>query len=227
MQGQVATGERAGQRVRRLLSDSAQAVRSAPLCFAARGFSLHAATRIDADDRAGLERLARYVTRPPLAAGRLQIIDDERLTFRLKTPWSDGTCQIVLSPEELIEKLAALVPPPRLNLIRYHGILAPNARDRKHIVPQPPVSDEPSIQPDPIAAPGTPAQRLSWAALLARVFDIDISLCPACGGHMRIIATLTDATSIRAYLEGVGLPADPPTIAPARPPPQQALDFAA
>ncbi len=89
VQGQLATGERAGQRVRRLLSDAAQAVRSAPLCFAARGFSLHAATRIDDDDRAGLERLIRYATRPPLAAGRLHIVDDERLTFRLKTPWSD------------------------------------------------------------------------------------------------------------------------------------------
>ena len=67
------------------LSES-EPVRSAPLCFAARGFSMHAATRIDDDDRAGLERLIRYATRPPLAAGRLQIIDDEQLTFRLKTP---------------------------------------------------------------------------------------------------------------------------------------------
>ena len=71
MQAQLATGERAGQRVRRLLSDAAQAVRRAPLCVAARGVSLHAATRIDDEDRAGLERLIRYATRPPLAAGRL------------------------------------------------------------------------------------------------------------------------------------------------------------
>ena len=87
--------ETAAQRIVRLLQRrgllDAEAVRSAPLCFAARGFSLHAATRIAAADRAGLERLIRYATRPPLAAGRLQIIDDERLTFRLKTPWSDGT----------------------------------------------------------------------------------------------------------------------------------------
>ena len=41
----------------------------------------------------------------------------------------------MLSPFELLEKLAALVPPPRLNLIRYHGILAPSARDRAQIVP--------------------------------------------------------------------------------------------
>ena len=48
IRGAVATGERAGQRLRRVLRDPAQGVRTAPLCFASRGFSLHAATRIDA-----------------------------------------------------------------------------------------------------------------------------------------------------------------------------------
>ena len=86
--------------------------RRTPSPAAAGAFSLHAATRIDADDRAGLERLARYVTRPPLAAGRLQIVDDERPTFRLKTPWSDGTTHLLLSPLELIEKLASWPPTP-------------------------------------------------------------------------------------------------------------------
>ena len=56
---------------------------------------------------------------------RVRLIDADHLTFRLKTPWSDGTTHLVLSPLERIEKLAALVPPPRLNLVRYHGILAP------------------------------------------------------------------------------------------------------
>ena len=128
----------------------------------------------------------------------------------------------------MIEKLAALVPPPRLNLIRYHGVLAPNARDRKHIVPYAPLTDEPTIQPAAVDTPQARAHRLSWAALLARVFDISPgTVCTACGGRMRIIATLTEAASIRRYLEGVGLPAEPPLIAPARPPPQQSLDFAA
>ncbi|MCU0665387.1 MAG: transposase, partial [Myxococcota bacterium] len=90
------------------------------------GFSLHAATRIEANDKAGLERLCRYVARPPLAAGRLEQQGDNKLSFALKTPWDDGTTHIVLSPLELLEKLAALVPPPRVNLVRYHGVLAPN-----------------------------------------------------------------------------------------------------
>ena len=106
IQGQLATGPRAGRRVRRLLSDPSEGQRSGRLCFSARGFSLHAATRIEAEDRLGLERLCRYVLRPPLAGGRLRLIDADHLTFRLKTPWSDGTTHLVLSPLELIEKLA-------------------------------------------------------------------------------------------------------------------------
>ena len=174
-------------------------------------FSLHAKTRIAADNRLGLEQLCRYVARPALAAGRLRLLDTDQLSFALKTPWSDGTTHLLLSPHELLEKLAALVPPPRLNLIRYHGILAPNARDRASIVPggenEPECHCESSHQPCP--------HRLSWCQLLARVFSIDVSACPDCGGQMKIIAVLTDPASIRSYLEGVGLPARPPPIAPA------------
>jgi len=62
--------------------------------------------------------------------GKLCVLDDDTLSFKLKTPWSDGTTDLVLSPLELIEKLAALVRPARLNLVRYHGLLAPNAANR-------------------------------------------------------------------------------------------------
>ena len=137
----IATGARSGQRLRRALKDPATGVRTAPLCFASRGFSLHAATRIAGRDRRGLERLCRYVARPPLASGRLRLLASQRLCFALKTPWSDGTGHLLLSPMELLEKLAALVPPPRLHLLRYHGVLAPRARDRGRIVPTKPVAE--------------------------------------------------------------------------------------
>ena len=81
--------------------------------------------------------------------------------------WSDGTFQLVLSPEELLEKLAALVPPPRLNLVRYHGVLAPNAVDRAQIVPGPKPADEETDVGGSEAA-STPSQRrhrLAWAVL--------------------------------------------------------------
>jgi hypothetical protein len=58
----------------------------------------------------------------------------------LKTPYRDGTTHIVMSPLEFMQRLAALVPRPRLHLIRFHGVLAPNARLRAEIIPSGPVT---------------------------------------------------------------------------------------
>ena len=111
----------------------------------------------------------------------------------MKSIGSDGTYQIVLSPEELLEKLAALVPPPRLNLVRYHGVLAPNAVDRAQIVPGPKPADEETDVGGSEAA-STPAQRrhrLAWAVLLARVFQFELSVWDQCGGNVKIVAAVT------------------------------------
>jgi hypothetical protein len=224
VQGTQALGPDAGQRLRRLLTDPATGQRTAPLCFAARGFSLHAATAVTAADRDGIERLCRYVNRPPLAYGRLRQLDTGDLAFALKTPWEDGTTHLVFTPVEFIGRLAALTPPPRMHLIRYHGVLAPHAAGRALIVPG---ASQLLPDPDPPAASTTPPPRspLRWAALLARVFLADPEKCPHCGARMQWVAALTDPDSIRTYLTGVGLPAEPPPIAPPRPPPQQELAF--
>ncbi|MCP4679615.1 MAG: hypothetical protein GY854_29805 [Deltaproteobacteria bacterium] len=67
--------------------------------------------------------------------------------------------------------------------------------------------------------------RLSWSALLARVFQIKAEVCSHCGGKMKIVAAVTDPTSVRHYLEGKGQSAEIPTLAPARAPPQEEWDF--
>jgi hypothetical protein len=223
VQGMIATGERAGMWVRRVLSEPAEGIRTGRLCYASRGFSLHAATTVPAGDRAALERLCKYVARPPLAAGRLTKVSDDLLSFRLKTPWSDGTTAILLSPIELIEKLAALVPPPRRNLVRYHGVLAPHARDRDKIVPQ--VEKEENESSSGNKTSISTAYRLTWAALLARTFHINLERCSLCGGKMKVVAAVTDPDSIRRYLEGTGQSEKLPVLEPARAPPQTELDF--
>ena len=216
--GMVATGERAGMRVRRVLSDPWEGVRTGHLCYASRGFSLHAATDVEAGDKDGLERLCRYVARPPLAVGSLKQHSEDLLSFKLKTPWSDGTTHLILSPLELIEKLSALVPPPRKNIVRYHGVLGPAARNRNKIVP-----GEETNSDDKVASPKR--YRLKWSALLARVFRVDVEKCPRCAGKMKIVAALTDSASIRQYLKGTGYDADIPKLAPARAPPQVEMNF--
>jgi hypothetical protein len=131
IQSLIATGDRAGAPVARV-GDQVEVdetpSRRGPLCAEVRGFSLQAAVAVPANDRSRLERLVRYVARPPIAAERLSLLGDGRLAYELKKKWSDGTTHVMFRPEELIEKLVALVPAPHKNLIRYHGVLRPAAR---------------------------------------------------------------------------------------------------
>jgi len=99
------------------------------------------------------------VARPPVATERLARLEDGRLLYRLKHRWRDGTTHVVFEPQELVEKLAALVPPPRFHLVRYHGILGPCASERDRIVPAGTASQPrhrtsaPPCLPSPLARP--------------------------------------------------------------------------
>jgi hypothetical protein len=76
----------------------------------AAGFDLHASVWVSANDRAGLERLCRYVLRPPFAQERLRLRSDGRVALELKTAWRDGTRELVFEPLEFLERLAAMTP---------------------------------------------------------------------------------------------------------------------
>ena len=110
-----------------------------------------------------------------------------------------------------MQRLAALVPRPRLHLIRFHGVLAPNAGLRAAIVPGPAQS-----APADEDAHGAPA-RMGWARLLRRVFDLDLEHCPQCGGEFKIIAAIEEPAVIVKILTHLGLPARAPPRAPAWP----------
>jgi hypothetical protein len=97
----------------------------------------HAAVRCHVNERLKLERLCRYITRSALANDRVKINAKGQVELKLKTPWRDGTTHHVMSPLEFMQRLAALVPRPRLHLIRFHGVLAPNAKWRSKVVPRP------------------------------------------------------------------------------------------
>jgi hypothetical protein len=83
--------------------------------------------RIEAEDRPCLERLLRYCARPAFALERLRQIDPEHLVYVSIKPGPRGGVSLLLTPLELIERLAALIPPPRRHRHRYYGVLAPNA----------------------------------------------------------------------------------------------------
>jgi len=89
----------------------------------ASGFSLHAGVLAEAGEREKLERLCRYIARPPVATQRLSLTAEGQVRYQLKTPDRDGTTHVLFEPMDFIAPLAALVPKPRVNLTCYHGVL--------------------------------------------------------------------------------------------------------
>src|SRR5215467_2719757 len=141
VQQRIAFGERAGQQVRRIGSGFGDAgetpTLTGPRCASVRGFSLHANTQVPAHRRDQLERLIRYTARGAVSLERLTQDANGDLVYTFTHPWSDGTTGMRLSPLELLEKLAALVPLPRMHLVRYGGCLAPHSHLRGAILPTP------------------------------------------------------------------------------------------
>jgi hypothetical protein len=108
-------------------------------------FDVHAGVRIAAGDALGRERLCRYGARPALALDRLLRLRDGRIAYRVKYARRGRAKCRLMTPTECLARLAALVPPPRLPLVRYHGVLGPNSPWRKDVVPAPPA--RPSARP--------------------------------------------------------------------------------
>ena len=170
---------------------------------------------------------------------------DGRVLLRLRRPWSDGTRAIGFEPVELIEKLAAMIPRPRTNMLVYHGAFGPRGvyherrpaapprgegRDKAESEPAarpvwgggdaavwaPPVETRPPIPRGPPGGYVRPVHH-AWADLLRRTFAVDVLACE-CGGRLRLLATIEQPSVVAAILRHLGLPVDAPAPAPARMP---------
>ena len=169
------------------------------------GFSLHAGVAAEAHEGRKLERLCRYITRPAISEQRLSISPHGRVRYQLKTPWKNGTTHVEFEPVEFIAKLAALVPPPRVHLTRFHGVFAPNANWRAQLTPsgrgkRPATDAEPKVDDHDRRTPDERRRAMTWAQRLKRVFGIDVSTCVHCGGAVRIVASIEEPHAIRAIL---------------------------
>ncbi len=196
-----------------------------PLCATDSGFSLHAATVARRDDPVGKQALIRYVLRPPLAQDRVALRDEGLVRITLKRPFNDGTFAIDLDPLSLLSRLAASVPAPGFNTVRYGGVLAPAAHWRPLVIPPLPAADSDGDSDEQLGdASGEtkPFARRSgwrpWAELLKRSFDIDLR-CHQCNGPMKLKSFLTSPKSLRRLLTRLGEPTDVRGKAPARAPP--------
>jgi hypothetical protein len=211
------------------------------LAYQHSGFSGDAGVCIEAHDHAALERLRK---------------EGPTLVYRCAKQRSEPTSdkrgakadELTLTPLELIERIAALVPPQRTHRHRYFGVLAPNSPLTAAVTalaqaaPAQPVTAQAESQAEPASTgagvgvlgvgnalptqavpaepvpPKRPAHYL-WALLIARIYEVFPLLCPNCGGQMRLIAFITHSADIRQILNHIGVESEPPHISPARGPP--------
>jgi hypothetical protein len=196
VQGRITEGENAGALLQMagiallqmagIQEEEEKLGKKARCCAKLSGFSLHGNVCIPAKARRQLENLCRYVARPAVAMERLVKLPGGRILYHLRHRWHNGATDVIFDPLDLMGKLAALVPPPRFNMVRYHGLLAPSAKWRKVITPNG-KDDVKSVagshcgcavrsgdkqEKADESAPKTARPRnYSWAELMKRVFD--------------------------------------------------------
>jgi hypothetical protein len=240
VQGRMALGPRAGAQVRRLGASAALAASLASAghgpCHARNhGFDLHAGVVVPGRDRARLERTCRYALRPPVAAERMRLTGAGEVLLDLRHRWRDGTTHLVFQPLELLERLAALTPRPRINLVLYYGVLGARAAWRGRLAggtPHATARDagrgerlsavgagEPAAPSVRTPAWSGPGSNLLWAQLMQRSFGYDVLACPRCGGRFRLIALIDDHAVIQRILRHLGWPSEVPAARPGRAPP--------
>ena len=226
----IAIGPQQGKKVftlQTLLPKAAQDDRFSQVAKAG-GFSLHAGVAVQPHERKKLEHLCRYVARPAISAQRLALTRDGRVRYELKTPYRDGTTHVIFEPLDFMARLAALVPKPRVNLIRFHGVFAPNSHYRMTITSAKRgkgASKIGTVHLEPEER--TPLEQraaMTWARRLKRVFNIDITECEKCKGSVKVIACIEDPVVIEKILNHLkaketteSLPST--QLPPPRPPP--------
>ena len=88
-----------------------------------------------ADEHKKLEWLCHHIARPAVSEKRLTLTPNGNVRYQLNTPYKDGTTHVIFEPLDFIARLVALVPKPRVNLARFHGVFAPNSEHRAFVTP--------------------------------------------------------------------------------------------
>ncbi len=206
----------------------------------AKQLHVHAKVSVDGEDRERVEKLCRYLARPPVAQDRLSIEPEGMVRYDFKAAWKDGTRAVRLHPLDFLARLAALVPPPRFHMVRYQGCFAARSKVRAEVVrggsrSKEPVQLELLSEREDKADPGAAKHQQSrsarssrhpWAYLLKRVFSVDVETCSRCGGRMKLVEIANDQHDIARVLALHGLGPDPPDQADPIPVGQMPLVFA-
>ena len=171
-----------------------------------------ARVRVEPEDGPAVERLARYIMRPPISIERIAWSGNGDVLYRPKG-CHDGRCRQpgepaeAFDPAEFLARVIMHIPEPRRHLVRYYGAYSNVARGKRRrqaeadIGAAPPDGRHvPSASAVRDHSPDARALRRSWAQLIKRIYEVDPLVCPKCGGEMRIIAFIIDHDVVDAIL---------------------------
>jgi hypothetical protein len=164
-------------------------------CFSVEGFSLHANTKIRKENRSGLQKLCRYICRGALSKERISLDENGMVVLKLKSSYTDGTTHLKFTPQAFIKRIISLIPKPRTNMVRYHGVFAPRHKKREEIT---------SFAKPKKVGKDTKIKKVyqtPWADLLKRVFLEEVDNCESCRNKLKYVASITSPIACRRILD--------------------------
>jgi hypothetical protein len=183
------------------------------------GFSVHNRVRVEPEDGRAVERLARYIMRPPISLERIEWRGDGEVLYRPKGGHDGrsrhpGNPAEAFEPAEFLARVIMHIPEPKRHLVRYYGTYSNVSRGYSNVSRgkrrrqvEATIGAAPgdgrhtsSASADRDQSPDARALRRSWAQLIKRVYEVDPLVCPSCGGKMRIIAFIIDHDVVDAIL---------------------------
>jgi Putative transposase len=162
------------------------------------GFSVHAGPPIPAADGLHLERMARYLTRAPIAVGNVKLTPEGSVLISTPPDPHTGDREKILDPLDFIHAITSQIPDRGQHCVRYLGAYANRIR-RKHVARQPVPTA--SCSSDDDGHDFKRSRRRSWARLLRRILEVDTLLCPQCGVELRIVSVITDPVVVDRILD--------------------------
>ena len=179
------------------------------------GFSLHKEVVIYPRDRPGLERLLGYCSRPALSVKRLVYASKSKIVL-YRAERHDGRPEMMaMSPVEFLRRWGLLLPPPHKNLVHYYGALAPRSPLRQALTAQ--AGKEVKRIKTEERTEKLKTKARSWAACLARVFEVFPLICPKCRVDLKPVAVILEDKELARLLNHFGLPAEFPQFRPPTP----------
>lgn len=154
-----------------------------------------------------MERLARYIMRPPISLERMVWDGAGEVRYRRKqghesTGWNEREVE-VFDPGEFLARVIMHIPEPKRHLVRYYGWYSNVSRGKRRKA-EAESGEVGGAAPDSCAARAeardTRAMRRSWAQLIKRIYEVDPLVCPSCGAEMKVIAFITEHDVVDAIL---------------------------